>query len=77
MRSKPKQVKSFKVKGWHRWFAWRPVRMLNPGGTLYRWVWLEWIERKILIQPVAQLYYYRYVQYRPFQTEEEIENLNE
>lgn len=31
-------------KGWHRWFAWRPVRV-GP----YRsdpWVWLETIERQ-------------------------------
>lgn len=26
---------------WHRWFAWRPVRVKS--GECY---WLEWVERK-------------------------------
>lgn len=30
-------------KGWHRWFAWRPVR-LGPHRS-DAWVWLETIER--------------------------------
>lgn len=33
-------------KPWHRWFAWRPVKL----GAWYdkdrRWVWLEMLERK-------------------------------
>jgi len=42
--------------GWHRWFAWYPVRLENQvksvakkyGNELYNvWVWLEWVERKI------------------------------
>lgn len=28
---------------WHRWFAWRPVRLQHGGG----WVWLESVERWI------------------------------
>lgn len=35
-----------RAKGWHLWFAYRPVKVgpwWNRGG----WVWLEMIERKI------------------------------
>jgi len=28
-------------KGWHRWFAWRPVRLLNG-----RWAFFRHVERK-------------------------------
>ena len=31
---------------WHRWFAWRPVRV-RIGLARGRWVWLRLIERKI------------------------------
>ena len=30
------------ITEWHRWFAWRPVRV-NPTKQM---VWLEWVERK-------------------------------
>jgi hypothetical protein len=38
-----------KAKGWHRWFAWRPVKL--PGFYFDRddsFVWLETIDRKWL-----------------------------
>lgn len=28
---------------WHKWFAWRPVKMSSDGGCI---VWLEYVERK-------------------------------
>ncbi len=30
--------------GWHRWFAWYPVR-ITVGRNAGEMVWLEWIER--------------------------------
>lgn len=27
--------------GWHRWFAWRPVRVENND-----LLWLQWVEKK-------------------------------
>lgn len=36
-----RQVRN-RERGWHRWYAWRPVWM----STLYTYVWLEWIERR-------------------------------
>lgn len=37
---------------WHHWFAWHPVRtspsVFVTNGTMHRWVWWEWVERKIV-----------------------------
>lgn len=30
------------IRAWHRWFAWRPVRISDD-----ELLWLEWVERKI------------------------------
>jgi hypothetical protein len=27
---------------WHRWFAWRPVELVNG-----RFAWLRWLERRV------------------------------
>ncbi len=36
---------------WHRWFAWRPVPLYhNEWREPRRWVWLQWIERRITCQ---------------------------
>jgi hypothetical protein len=32
---------------WHRWFAWRPVRLRSGNGRFGPVVWLEWIERRL------------------------------
>lgn len=43
---------------WHRWFAWRPVRM--DGG--YVIVWLEMVERKLYSHyPDSATYSYRFI----------------
>lgn len=58
MRWKPKPPN----RDWHRWFAWRPVKL---GST---WVWLEVIERKPCVDylgffdPFMHGYRYREVQ---------------
>jgi hypothetical protein len=31
---------------WHRWYAWRPVRLMNG-----KWVWLEYVERTSYFNP--------------------------
>lgn len=44
MRSTPR-----KYNEWVRWYAWRPVRVYEPGqiGKYdYHWAWLEYVERK-------------------------------
>lgn len=54
-----RQVRNRK-HGWHRWYAWRPVWM----GTLYTYVWLEWIERHL---PTSTAFGARDTEYRPAQ----------
>lgn len=39
---------------WHRWFAWHPVTIDNTR------VWLEWIERQILMPELGGAFYYRW-----------------
>lgn len=34
------------AKGWHVWFAWRPVKT-GPWWDRGGWVWLEMIERQV------------------------------
>ena len=31
---------------WEPWFAWHPVKVGNGRGFT-RWVWREWVERKV------------------------------
>jgi hypothetical protein len=31
------------IWGWHPWFAWRPVQMIDGG-----WCWMCFIERKLV-----------------------------
>lgn len=33
---------------WHHWFAWHPV--VFDDGEKDTWVWLEWIERRHVLQ---------------------------
>jgi hypothetical protein len=35
-----------RAKGWHVWFAWRPVKT-GPWWDRGGWVWLEMIERNV------------------------------
>lgn len=35
---------------WHRWFAWRPVRIKPGDGTRGPVVWLETIERQLDVE---------------------------
>jgi hypothetical protein len=36
---------------WHTWYAWRPVHAYagkdSKDRTIYAWVWLEYIKRKL------------------------------
>ena len=41
MRSKVKVIAN--EYEWHRWFAWRPVRI--SAGKMRQWVWLETVWR--------------------------------
>ena len=33
-------------KGWHEWYAWRPVKFNSWSGRNGEWVWLERIKRR-------------------------------
>lgn len=57
---------------WQPWFAWRPVRAMEPccGDSPRRetWVWFEWIERRCrgLIVGIGASYTYRIPRGRSF-----------
>jgi hypothetical protein len=34
-------------RGWHTWFAWRPVRVPRRGAIGGRWTWLRRVQRKL------------------------------
>lgn len=36
------------LRQWHKWFAWKPVR-IDEEDKVFTWIWLEQVERKILI----------------------------
>jgi len=38
-----------KTKEWNPWFAWHPVRIGNT------WIWLEWVERRVVSLSHAEL----------------------
>jgi hypothetical protein len=51
-------TRSTDISEWHRWFAWRPVKIRHAkvkydyGTVIYAcWVWFEWIERKYSFWP--------------------------
>jgi len=39
------RLKVKKDRGWHTWFAWRPVILQDRD----HWVWLRWIEREYYV----------------------------
>ncbi len=41
-RTNKLEEKQLHLTNWHRWFAWRPVKLNDE-----RWCWLESIERRI------------------------------
>lgn len=46
---------------WHRWFAWYPVRLRTESTYAFStaYVWLEWVERKIVTSYGLTYTYYR------------------
>lgn len=44
-------------KGWHRWFAWRPVKTGEWHEGDRRWVWLEKVERCACTYPHRKTVY--------------------
>ena len=48
---------------WHKWFAWRPVRLGRFEGT-GPVVWLAWVERRYEPGPLNRYYGVRDWQYR-------------
>jgi hypothetical protein len=53
--------------GWHRWFAWHPVEIMEEG-ICAETVWLEMIERRTRRQPAANEnpYEYRNINRSPY-----------
>ena len=45
--------------GWHRWFAWHPVEIMEEG-ICAETVWLEMIERRTRRSPAANENPYEY-----------------
>ena len=42
-----------RLKDWHIWFAWKPVRILEKRTGRWKWVWLEFVSRRwIPVDPV-------------------------
>ena len=56
MQSKPKLY--LHQRGWHRWFAWRPVTAYHRDGTHAR-VWLAPVDRLVRLGYCITLRYYR------------------
>lgn len=35
-----------RLKEWHAWFAWKPVRIYEKKTGLWKWTWLEVVMRR-------------------------------
>lgn len=64
MKTKPR-VRVSKEE-WHRWFAWRRVKIdltlpehKSTGPWVHMWVWGEWIERRLKFWSEGHDTYYR------------------
>jgi len=47
----PKRVareKAFKRKQWHKWFAWRPVKVVSEDFKYHTWCWMTIMQRRMV-----------------------------
>ena len=43
-----------RLKEWHLWFAWKPVRVQEKPSGLWKWVWLEFVSRRwVPVDPLS------------------------